>query len=306
MIDQTYRSSTLNPVKGIILAGGTGSRLWPLTKTTSKQLLPVYDKPLIYYPLSTLMLAGIQEILIITTPQDAGDFKKLLGDGSSLGISLMYEIQPKPEGLAQAFIIGENFIGENPVALILGDNIFYGPGLGRRLSEIVNFDGATIFGVQVNDPQRYGVVEISESGEVLSIEEKPASPKSNTAVPGLYFFDKTVSARARFVKKSARGELEITSVIDSYLKDNKLKFRGLEVNTAWMDCGTVDSLNEAANYVKSIEQEINFKIGCIEEIAFRKGWIDRVQLKNIAELLGKNEYAYYLLSILENSSENDR
>jgi glucose-1-phosphate thymidylyltransferase len=293
-------------VKGIILAGGTGSRLWPLTKTTSKQLLPVYDKPLIYYPLSTLMLAGIREILIITTPQDAGDFKKLFGDGSSLGISLKYEVQPKPEGLAQAFIIGETFISENPVALILGDNIFYGPGLGRRLSAIANFDGATIFGVPVSDPQRYGVVETSESGEVLSIEEKPVSPKSNTAVPGLYFFDKTVSARAKSVTKSARGELEITSVLDSYLRDNKLKFRSLEVNTAWMDCGTVDSLNEAANFVKSIEQEINFKIGCIEEIAFRHGWINRAELKIIAELLGRNEYANYLLAILENSYENDR
>jgi len=252
------------------------------------------------------MLAGIREILIITTPQDAGDFKNLLGDGSSLGISLEYGVQPKPQGLAQAFIIGENFIGENPVALILGDNIFYGPGLGRRLSTIANLDGATIFGVQVNDPQRYGVVETSESGEVLSIEEKPVKPKSNTAVPGLYFFDKTVSARAKSVTKSTRGELEITSVIDSYLRDNKLKFRSLEANTAWMDCGTIDSLNEAANYVKSIEQEINFKIGCIEEISFRQGWIDRNSLKNIAETLGKNEYANYLLAILENSSENDR
>ena len=270
MIDQTYRSSTLNQVKGIILAGGTGSRLWPLTKTTSKQLLPVYDKPLIYYPLSTLMLAGVRQVLIITTPQDADDFKNLLGDGTSLGISLEYEVQPKPEGLAQAFII------------------------------------ATIFGVEVNDPQRYGVVETSASGEVLSIEEKPVSPKSKTAVPGLYFFDNTVSARAKSVTKSARGELEITSVIDSYLRDKKIRFRALESNTAWMDCGTVDSLNEAANFVKSVEQEINFKIGCIEEIAFRQGWIDQVGIKSIAEKLGKNEYANYLLTILENSSENVR
>ena len=306
MIDQTYRSSTLNQVKGIILAGGTGSRLWPLTKTTSKQLLPVYDKPLIYYPLSTLMLAGVREILIITTPQDADDFKSLLGNGATLGISLTYEVQPKPEGLAQAFIIGEKFIGKDPVALILGDNIFYGPGLGRRLSEISSFGGATIFGIEVQDPQRYGVVETSDSGEVLSIEEKPIRPKSNTAVPGLYFFDNTVSDRAKSVTKSARGELEITSVIDSYLRDKKIQLRALESNTAWMDCGTVDSLNEAANFVKSVEQEINFKIGCIEEIAFRQGWIDRVGLKNIAELLGKNEYANYLLAILENSSENVR
>jgi glucose-1-phosphate thymidylyltransferase len=293
-------------VKGIILAGGTGSRLWPLTKTTSKQLLPVYDKPLIYYPLSTLMLAGIRDILIITAPQDADDFKNLLGDGASLGISLEYEVQPKPEGLAQAFIIGEKFIGKDPVALILGDNIFYGPGLGRRLSEISSFDGAAIFGVEVNDPQRYGVVETSASGEVLSIEEKPVRPKSNTAVPGLYFFDNTVTVRAKSVTKSKRGELEITSVIDSYLRDKKIRFLVLESNTAWMDCGTVDSLNEAANFVKSVEQEINFKIGCIEEIAFRQGGIDQVGLKSIAEKLGKNEYANYLLTILENSSKNVR
>lgn len=293
-------------MKGIILAGGTGSRLWPLTKTTSKQLLPVYDKPLIYYPLSTLMLAGIREILIITTPQDADDFKQLLGDGTSLGISLKYAVQPKPEGLAQAFIIGEEFIGKDPVALILGDNIFYGPGLGRRLSEISNFEGATIFGVEVNDPQRYGVVETSTSGEVLSIEEKPVQPRSNTAVPGLYFFDKTVSSRAKSVTKSMRGELEITAVIDSYLQDKKIQFRALESNTAWMDCGTVDSLNEAANFVKSVEQKINFKIGCVEEIAFRQGWIDQVGLMSNVEQLGKNEYANYLLGILENSPKNDR
>ena len=293
-------------MKGIILAGGTGSRLWPLTKTTSKQLLPVYDKPLIYYPLSTLMLAGIREILIITTPQDSDKFINLLGDGSSLGIALEYEVQAKPEGLAQAFIIGEDFIGEDPVTLILGDNIFYGPGLGRRLSAISNYDGATIFGVRVDDPQRYGVVEVSESGEILSIEEKPDNPKSNVAVPGLYFFDNTVSGRAKSITKSARGELEITSVIESYLRDNKLKFRSLDANTAWMDCGTVDSLNEAANYIKTIEQEIKFKVGCVEEISFRQGWIDHNSLKILAELLGKNEYASYLLSILENSSNNDR
>jgi len=293
-------------VKGIILAGGTGSRLWPLTKRTSKQLLPVYDKPLIYYPLSTLMLAGIREILIITTPQDSDDFKSLLGDGKSLGISIKYAVQPKPEGLAQAFIIGEDFIGNNPVALILGDNIFYGSGLGRRLSEVLSHDGATIFGVKVEDPNRYGVVETSESGQVISIEEKPSNPKSNTAVPGLYFFDETVSARSKSVKKSPRGELEITSVIDTYLTDNKLKCLNLEVNTVWMDCGTVDSLNDAANYVKSVEQKIQFKIGCIEEVAFRKGWIDRVQLKNLAEALGNNEYANYLINLLGNNSTHDR
>ncbi len=296
MVDQTYRSSTLNQVKGIILAGGTGSRLWPLTKTTSKQLLPVYDKPLIYYPLSTLMLAGVREILIITTPQDSADFMTLLGDGSSLGIKIEYAVQPKPEGLAQAFIIGEKFIGGSSVALILGDNIFYGPGLGRRLSAISNADGATIFGVQVNEPQRYGVVEISSDGKILSIEEKPASPKSNIAVPGLYFFDKTVSSRAKSVTKSSRGELEITSVIDSYLKDGKLSFRALEENTAWMDCGTVDSLNEAANYVKDIEKKINFKIGCIEQIALDSGWLSVDQYLELIKKLGKNEYTQYLLT----------
>lgn len=296
MVDQTYRSSTLNQVKGIILAGGTGSRLWPLTKTTSKQLLPVYDKPLIYYPLSTLMLAGVREILIITTPQDSADFMTLLGDGSSLGIKIEYAVQPKPEGLAQAFIIGEKFIGGSSVALILGDNIFYGPGLGRRLSAISNADGATIFGVQVNEPQRYGVVEISSDGKILSIEEKPASPKSNIAVPGLYFFDKTVSSRAKSVTKSSRGELEITSVIDSYLKDGKLSFRALEENTAWMDCGTVDTLNEAANYVKDIEKKINFKIGCIEQIALDSGWLSVDQYLELIKKLGKNEYTQYLLT----------
>jgi glucose-1-phosphate thymidylyltransferase len=293
-------------MKGIILAGGTGSRLWPLTKITSKQLLPVYDKPLIYYPLSTLMLAGIREILIITTPQDSEDFKSLLGDGSSLGISIQYEVQPKPEGLAQAFIIGEKFMDSASVALVLGDNIFYGQGLGRRLSEITNLTGATIFGVQVPDPHRYGVVEKSETGQILSIEEKPTNPKSNIAVPGLYFFDNTVSHRAKNVKKSARGELEITSVIDSYLQDRQLHLRELDVNTAWMDCGTVDSMNEAANYVKSIEADINYKIGCIEEVAFRQGWIDINQLGVIAESLGNNEYAKYLAAVKETNALNER
>ena len=293
-------------MKGIILAGGTGSRLWPLTKTTSKQLLPVYDKPLIYYPLSTLMLAGIREILIITTPQDSNDFKSLFGDGSTLGISIQYAVQPKPEGLAQAFIIGEQFIGTESVALILGDNIFYGQGLGRRLSEVTNLDGATIFGVRVLDPQRYGVVEKAETGQILSIEEKPAIPKSNIAVPGLYFFDNTVTQRAKSVKKRARGELEITSVIDSYLSEGKLQLRELEVNTVWMDCGTVDSMNEAANYVKSIELQINYKIGCIEEIAFRKGWINSYHLALLAKSLGNNEYSIYLRQITENNQQSER
>ena len=293
-------------MKGIILAGGTGSRLWPLTKTTSKQLLPVYDKPLIYYPLSTLMLAGIREILIITTPQDSTDFQNLLGDGNSLGISINYAIQPKPEGLAQAFIIGENFIDGDSISLILGDNIFYGSGLGRRLSQITSLNGATIFGLNVEEPQRYGVLEISQSGKILSIEEKPLNPKSNIAVPGLYFFDNTVTSRAKLVKKSHRGELEITSIIDSYLVEKKLEYRILRENTVWMDCGTVASINEAANYVKKIEQDTNFKIGCIEEVAFRQGWIGYSEMSDLVRSLGKNEYTNYLIKILENSSTNER
>jgi glucose-1-phosphate thymidylyltransferase len=293
-------------VKGIILAGGTGSRLWPLTKTTSKQLLPIYDKPLIYYPLSTLMLAGIRDVLIVTTPQDSDSFKNLLGDGSSIGISITYAIQSKPEGIAQAFLIGEEFIGDQSVSLILGDNIFYGQGLGRRLSEITNLIGATIFGVQVPDPQRYGVVEKNEAGQIMSIEEKPAIPKSNIAVPGLYFFDNTVAQRAKSVKKSARGELEITSVIDSYLSQGKLRLRELEFNTLWMDCGTVDTMNEASNYVKSIEKKNNYKIGCIEEVAFRKGWINSDDLALLAKLLGNNEYSNYLHQISENKLKSDR
>jgi len=281
-------------VKGIILAGGTGSRLWPLTKTTSKQLLPVYDKPLIYYPLSTLMLAGIKDILIITTPQDSDRFKNLLGDGSSIGIYITYAIQPKPEGLAQAFLIGEEFIGKDSVALILGDNIFYGPGLGRKLSEISNIKGATIFGIKVKDPERYGVVETSETGDVLSIEEKPKNPKSDIAVPGLYFFDNTVSERAKSVKISPRGELEITSLIESYLNDGALQYRKLQEKTVWMDCGTVDSLNEAANFVKSVEKSADFKIGCVEEIALNQGWISKNEFDDMVKLMGSNEYSNYL------------
>jgi len=282
-------------MKGIILAGGTGSRLWPLTKTTSKQLLPVYDKPMIYYPLATLMLAGIREILIITTPHDSESFRSLLGDGHSVGISISYAVQPKPEGLAQAFLIGEEFIENDSVALILGDNIFYGAGLGRQLAGLHDVNGATIFGVRVTDPQRYGVAEVLPTGQVVSIEEKPKSPKSNIAIPGLYFFDNSVIMRAKTVKKSSRGELEITSVISTYLIERKLILKELAQGTAWMDCGTVNSLNDAANFVRAVEAEINFKIGCIEEVAYVQGWIDIDQLKKLAESLGKNEYADYLL-----------
>ena len=244
------------------------------------------------------MLAGIKDVLIITTPQDSNSFKSLLGDGSSIGISITYAVQPTPEGLAQAFLIGEEFISNESVALILGDNIFYGPGLGRKLSEISCLDGATIFGVKVPDPSRYGVVEVSEAGQVITIEEKPTAPKSDMAVPGLYFFDNTVIKRAKDVNKSLRGELEITSVIDSYLREGKIQFRLLQENTKWMDCGTVDSLNEASNYVKLVEQGIGFKIGCIEEVAFRQGWITREELADISKVLGNNEYASYLLNVL--------
>ena len=252
------------------------------------------------------MLAGIRDVLVITTPQDAGAFKSLLGDGGSLGISIKYEVQPKPEGLAQAFLIGEEFIGQGSVALILGDNIFYGTGLGRNLSNIKNVSGAAIFGVKVDDPNRYGVVETSEIGEIISIEEKPINPKSNIAVPGLYFFDNTVSKRASLVTKSSRGELEITSVIDSYLKDGMLQLNKLENNTAWMDCGTVDSMADATHFVRSIEKSINFKVGCIEEIAYRQGWISKEQLMQIVISLGSNEYSKYLLHITTLERNNVR
>ena len=241
-------------MKGIILAGGTGSRLWPITKAVSKQLLPVYDKPLIYYPLSTLMLAGIRDILIITTPNDQEAFVGLLGDGHTLGINLTFKIQERPEGLAQAFIIGSEFIGEEKVALILGDNIFYGIGLGRDLAHCTDSQGAIIFGYEVNAPQQYGVAEVDLQGNVLSIEEKPTSPKSKLAIPGLYFFDKEVTLAAKNVKKSDRGELEITSILDEYLAKGRLKLKILPRGTAWMDCGTVDGLNDASNFIRVIEE----------------------------------------------------
>lgn len=281
-------------MKGIILAGGTGSRLWPSTISVSKQLIPIYDKPLIYYPLSTLMLAGIRDILIITTPSDQVDFKKLLGDGRSLGINLSYEIQEKPEGLAQAFIIGKDFIGADSVALILGDNIFHGSGLGRDLSKCTNPDGALIFGYEVLLPQRYGVAEVDPKGSVISIEEKPLTPKSNLAIPGLYFFDNTVSAKANKVQKSARGELEITSVLEAYRIEERLQLRVLPRGTAWMDCGTVDSLNDACNYMRVIEERQGFKVGSIEEIAWRNKWISEENLKKLADSYGTNEYGQYL------------
>ena len=293
-----YRPGRLYQMRGIILAGGTGSRLWPSTISTSKQLIPIYDKPLIYYPLSTLMLAGLSDVLVISTPADSASFKKLLGDGSHIGIRINYEIQEKPEGLAQAFIIGENFLNGGKAALILGDNIFHGNGLGRDLSKFTNTSGARIFGYEVQDPQRYGVAEVSVEGEVLSIEEKPNIPKSNLAIPGLYFFDETVSHKAKEVKKSNRGELEITSLLEIYRNERSLNLSILARGTAWMDCGTVDSLNDACNYVRVIEERQGFKIGSIEEIAWRNKWIDDAQLEEIAKNYGKNEYARYLFRLI--------
>jgi glucose-1-phosphate thymidylyltransferase len=291
-------SSTLNAMKGIILAGGTGSRLWPLTRVISKQLLPVYDKPLVYYPLSTLMLSGIREILIITTPEDFETFQKLLGDGSHLGISLSYKVQENPEGIAQAFLIGKEFIKNESIALILGDNIFYGPGLGRKLSTFTTISGAMIFGKPVLDPERYGVAEIDENHKVISVEEKPNYPKSNLAISGLYYFDNTVVDKAKKLKKSQRNELEIVSVLSQYLEQGALNLTMLNTNTAWMDCGTVQSLNFAADYIRKASVELNMKIGCIEEVAFRQGWIKDGQIMEIAKRLGNNEYASYLKNLV--------
>lgn len=285
-------------MKGIILAGGTGSRLWPITRGTSKQLLPVYDKPLIYYPLSTLMLSGIREILIITTPDENKAFQKLLGDGSSLGIKLSFAIQENPDGLAQAFIIGSDFIGLDSVALILGDNIFHGAGLGHDLKKYSDPSGAMIFGSQVADPQRYGVAEISTEGKVLSLEEKPRVPKSSLAVPGLYFFDNSVIQKAMRVEKSSRGELEIISVLNAYLSDGNLGLHVFTRGTAWLDCGTVNSLNDASNYIRVIEDRQNLKVGCIEEIALRNGWISDKELLQLIETYGTNEYSEYLRKLV--------
>ena len=281
-------------MKGIILAGGTGSRLWPSTISVSKQLIPIYDKPLIYYPLSTLMLAGIREILIITTPADQITFQKLLGDGKSLGIALSYEVQEKPDGLAQAFIIGEEFIGSDCVALILGDNIFHGSGLGRDLANATNPEGALIFGYEVADPQRYGVAEVDSLNNVISLEEKPVKPKSSLAIPGLYFFDNSVCRQAKSVQKSPRGELEITSVLEAFRAEGRLKLKILPRGTAWMDCGTVESLNDASNYMRVIEERQGFKVGSIEEVAWRNNWISNSDLKQLASAYGKNEYGQYL------------
>ena len=285
-------------MKGIILAGGTGSRLHPITQGISKQLTPVYDKPMIYYPLSTLMLAGIRDILIITTPADQEQFKRLLGDGSRFGINLEYKVQPSPDGLAQAFILGADFIGNDPVALVLGDNIFYGPGLGTQLATYEQKDGATVFAYRVADPRAYGVVEFDEDFNALSIEEKPENPKSDYAIPGLYFYDSKVVAYARQIKPSPRGELEITDLNRVYLEQGKLKVEVLPRGTAWLDTGTFDSLADATNFIRTVQSRQGLSVGCPEEIAWRHGWLSDEQLREIATPLVKSGYGSYLLGLL--------
>lgn len=290
-------------MRGIILAGGTGSRLHPITLGISKQLVPVYDKPMIYYPLSTLILAGIRDILIVTTPHDAEQFQRLLGDGSQFGISLTYVQQPSPDGLAQAFVLGAEHIGNGPVALVLGDNIFYGPGMGAQLRRFRDIDGGAVFGYHVSDPTAYGVVEFDANGNALSLEEKPTRPKSNYAVPGLYFYDNDVVEIARSLKPSPRGELEITDVNRAYLERGKLRVDILPRGTAWLDTGTFDSLNDASNFIRTIEHRQGMKIGAPEEVAWRLGFLSDDELRERAEPLVKSGYGSYLLSLLETGAE---
>jgi glucose-1-phosphate thymidylyltransferase len=288
-------------MKGIILAGGSGTRLHPITYAISKQIMPIYDKPMIYYPLSTLMLAGIRDILIISTPHDLPQFKRLLGDGSKLGLNFSYAEQAVPNGLAQAFVIGADFIGKDNVALVLGDNIFYGVGLGEQLSKNNNPEGGIVYAYHVSDPERYGVVEFDKSSKVISLEEKPAQPKSSYAVPGLYFYDNEVVAIARDLQPSPRGEYEITDVNKEYLRRGKLKVSILDRGTAWLDTGTFDSLMQASQFVQVIEQRQGIKIACIEEIAYRKGFITKEQLISVAQPLLKSGYGQYLMNVLKES-----
>lgn len=286
-------------MKGIVLAGGSGTRLYPITKGISKQLMPIYDKPMIYYPLSTLMMAGIKDILIITTPHDQEQFKRLLGDGSDWGINLQYAVQQSPDGLAQAFIIGGEFIGNDKVALVLGDNIFYGHEFGESLKDCVDTPGGTVFAYQVSDPERYGVVEFDNNFSAVSIEEKPENPKSNYAVVGLYFYDNDVVGIAKNIKPSERGELEITSVNEEYLKQGKLRVQIMDRGSAWLDTGTFESMNDASEYIKVIEKRTGLKIGCPEEIAFKEGFINAEQLRKLAEPLKKSGYGLYLNKLLK-------
>jgi glucose-1-phosphate thymidylyltransferase len=285
-------------MKGIVLAGGTGSRLWPITWGVSKQLLPIYDKPLIHYPISTLMLAGIREILVITTPHDQASFKRLLGDGSKFSVRFEYAIQEKPEGLAQAFLIGESFIEKDKCALVLGDNIFHGDGLGTQLTSLQNVKGAHIFAYKVSDPERYGVVEFDSKGKAISLEEKPKEPKSSYAVPGLYFYDEKVVEIARTIKPSARGELEITSVNEEYLRNNSLNVTVLERGTAWLDTGTFESMSAAANFIQIVEARQGLKISCLEEVAWRNGWLSDDELLQRAEEYKSSPFSQYLKSLL--------
>ncbi|QWS34191.1 glucose-1-phosphate thymidylyltransferase RfbA [Curtobacterium aetherium] len=285
-------------MKGIILAGGSGTRLWPITKGISKQLMPIYDKPMVYYPLSTLMMAGIREVLVITTPEYNDQFRALLGDGSALGMDVQYAVQPSPDGLAQAFVIGEDFIGDDSVALVLGDNIFHGTGLGTSLQKNTTVQGATIFAYHVADPTAYGVVEFDDDFTAVSIEEKPAQPKSNYAVPGLYFYDNDVVEIAKTIEPSARGELEISTVNERYLEAGSLGVEVLDRGTAWLDTGTFESMMQASEYVKVIEDRQGHKIGCIEEIAWRNGWIDDEALAALAAPLAKSGYGVYLQNLL--------